>query len=164
MIPTVLQELQCLCREYSCSAHSADIITLFCNYTNNNSHTLKLLDKASLYHGAAFFASPRHKDWESKLRACFHAGWRETELMLTTPSPHQESGHWLLFQVFNGSKGSTVEGGFVVVGCAQSQLALHPSLSYRGCRLGGLWRWVHRAAGRSCNTVALLQLLCSADV
>lgn len=36
----------------------------------------------------------------------------------------------MLFQVFNESKGFVLEGGFIVVGCAQSKLALHPTLSF----------------------------------
>lgn len=49
------------CRGHSCGANLADTITLFFNYTDNNTHTLKLLDKILLYMGQHSFASPRHK-------------------------------------------------------------------------------------------------------
>lgn len=53
--------LPCLWGGRSGSANLADTITLFCNYTNSNNNTLMLLDKASLYHRAAFLASPGRK-------------------------------------------------------------------------------------------------------
>lgn len=54
------------CRGHSCSANLADIITLFCNYTDNNNHTLNLLDKDLLYMRQHSLASLRHKDWGNK--------------------------------------------------------------------------------------------------
>lgn len=79
------------CRGHSCSANLADTITLFCNYTDNNNPTLKLLDKALMYMGQHSLASPRHKGWEDKPCMCSQAEWRGAECMVTTPRLQQKS-------------------------------------------------------------------------
>lgn len=70
-IPAVLKNLQCLQGGHSFSGNSADNITLFCNYTNNNSSTLMLLDKASLYHKTAFLSSPGRRIEKSNSTCSF---------------------------------------------------------------------------------------------